>query len=516
LDDRETQAARLRTLRKQLMLTQRELAREFGVTPGAVAQWESGDRRTPGPILRLVELYERELHVEVPAAPLVDDSSFLRPVDGLSTAATSLLWLTLRAFGGSVSSPIGLRIRKKAIERYARTLDGARGLQLKLAQLFSYLDFLVPGLEGELARVVAVAAKPMPPSLVSRIVAEELGKAPRELFAEWSSEPAASASIGQVHRATLASGERVAVKVQYPDVRARLEHDLSALDALRRVGSLLFPDAGQAAFFDDLRRALLEECDYRVERRNQTTFGELFADRADLVVPSVFPQLSTSRVLTTSLASGASLEDFARTASQAARDRAARAVWDFYRTPIRRLRQFNADPHPGNFLFTDAAVVCLDFGRVTTLSPNHGENWFGLVKAILNRDRAEARRVFLSLGNVGEPAALFNFDAAYRLQLALAQPYLFEGGYTFTNEYLRLLWQASLDDRNGPNRRYKSYTSDLAFMNQLFFGVGSLLVRLGGRVFAREQFLEQHYAPDEPKPAPYSREEFEESFSGRR
>ena len=120
----------------------------------------------------------------------------------------------------------------------------------------------------------------MSPAAVAQVFLEEFGEPPRKLFAEWSPTPFAAASIGQVHRARLASGEEVAVKVQYPEVVAAIDADLRSAAIFDRLSSLLFRGQERGAFMAELRERFTEECDYRIEAANQEEFRRRWAGRA--------------------------------------------------------------------------------------------------------------------------------------------------------------------------------------------------------------------------------------------
>ena len=184
------------------------------------------------------------------------------------------------------------------------------------------------------------------------------------MFETWDEVPIAAASIGQVHRAITRDGRAVAVKVQYPGVDAAIRADLENTDLLFRLIALAFPGLEPKALVDELRERLIEELDYTIEARNQRLFADYYAEHPFIHVPAVLDELSTARVLTTELATGARFDELMRW-SQTERDLAAETLFRFVFRGIYRIAAFNGDPHPGNYLFAPGGrVTFLDFGLV--------------------------------------------------------------------------------------------------------------------------------------------------------
>ena len=163
----------------------------------------------------------------------------------------------------------------------------------------------------------------------------------------------------------------------------------------------LSPTDGRA-LAEELERRVLGECDYRAEAAHQERFRALFAGRRDLGVPAVVPELCARRVLTSELVDRWSFETFCARAGPAERDRAAGLLYEAYIGPIFRHGAYNADPHPGNYLFApDGAVTLLDFGCVKYFEPDFIERWKRLVRAILAGYRAAFRHAWADCGFVG-------------------------------------------------------------------------------------------------------------------
>ena len=254
--------------------------------------------------------------------------------------------------------------RPEAIERLtqekhrlnARRVEAAilrlRGLFIKVGQLISIMANVLPDAFREELERLQDQVPPRPYEDIEARLREEFGgRPPNEVFAEFSAEPVASASIGQVHRARLASGEEVAVKVQYPDIEEIVRIDLRAL---RRIFDLLrwfMPDYGFDTIYREIREMVIAELDYRREAAAIEKIAANFAARkktaANVGFPRVIAEFSTARVLTTEWIEGTKVADLERLATLAVdRRAAARVCVEAYCQQIFIDGLYHADPAP--------------------------------------------------------------------------------------------------------------------------------------------------------------------------
>jgi predicted unusual protein kinase regulating ubiquinone biosynthesis (AarF/ABC1/UbiB family) len=252
----------------------------------------------------------------------------------------------------------------RTAEEVAEELGSMKGALMKLGQMASYLDDGMPeSFRTTMARLQH-DAPPMSAELAAAMVRDELGEPPERIFARWDPLPFAAASIGQVHRAITRDGRAVAVKVQYPGIARSMESDLRNVSLLRRVAASAFPGLDTRAMIEELGERMREEVDYRREAENQSLFAEYYEDHPTIHVPAVLHELSTARVLTAELVSGARFDELL-TWPQRERDLAAETIDRFVFRSLYRLHAFNGDPQPGNYLFHgDGRVSFLDFGLV--------------------------------------------------------------------------------------------------------------------------------------------------------
>jgi ubiquinone biosynthesis protein len=251
---------------------------------------------------------------------------------------------------------------------------------VKFGQLLSTRpDIVPPDILVEL-QALQDDVRPVPYEDVERVIREELELSVEQLFTEFEETPVAAASIGQVHRATLPNGHRVAVKVQRPNAPRQVEADLALLYqaariARERVKALDFIDARQLV--DEFARSIHQELDYRLEGRNADSFHHRFAGHPHVRIPRVYWSYTRARVLTLELLEGVQLADLPQEAwSMEERRRLAYLMTETWMTMIFRHGFFHGDPHPANiFVLDDGEVIGLvDFGQVGKLTDDDMSN----------------------------------------------------------------------------------------------------------------------------------------------
>ncbi len=281
-------------------------------------------------------------------------------------------------------------------ERLAADLEAMGPTFIKLGQLMSTrFDMLPASYTTALARLQD-NVEPIPAEVAREVIETELGARVKDLFTEFDDSPLASASLGQVHRATTRSGRDVVVKVLRPGVREVVRDDMDVLgwlatqvDERTAVGRRL----GASRLLAQFRRSLADELDYRKELANLQLFGGLVADEDLLVVPAPVPDYSTSRVLTMDRINGRKVTDVGPLGLLDLDGSAlADALFRFTLRTLLREGVLHADPHPGNLLVTDD-------GRIAIID-------LGMVARVPKRVQAQLVRLLISIGDSdGEAAA---------------------------------------------------------------------------------------------------------------
>jgi aarF domain-containing kinase len=254
-----------------------------------------------------------------------------------------------------------LRLALKTLHR----LGYLRGAMIKVGQAAANFPGMLPREIAETLEKLYFEAPPMHYSLIREMLSNELKGDPADVFASFEQEAFAAASLGQVHRATLKSGEKVAVKIQYPGIARTIDADF------RNLAALLFPlrlgrgwESIQGSF-EEIQRMLQQELDYEREADNLRQVAALFQPEDGIVVPRVYAEYSTKKVLTTEYLPGLHLKDFLATdPSQESRNAFGTKLYTVsFRTYYGGLNY--GDPHSGNFLFmNDGSLGLLDFGCI--------------------------------------------------------------------------------------------------------------------------------------------------------
>jgi predicted unusual protein kinase regulating ubiquinone biosynthesis (AarF/ABC1/UbiB family)/DNA-binding XRE family transcriptional regulator len=508
---KSSEAARLRRLRSTLGLTQRELAVEFKVAHGAIASWESGKQTLPGPVIKLLELYEEELGIGLDDHGIVRlKTSMLARNAALSRSTAAAVtqaiggWLERMLAGDERRNAITTRTHAAIARGVVESLGDLKGLAMKVGQMLGYIDYALPPGAREEFSSLQLSSRAMSPAAIAQVFLEEFGEPPRKLFAEWSPTPFAAASIGQVHRARLVSGELVAVKVQYPNIVEAIEADLRSAAIFDRLSSLLFRGQERGAFVAEIRERFTEECDYRLEAANQEEFRRLWAGRPGIRIPKVFHDLSRRRVLVTSLEPGENLKSFLTHATQEQRDRTGLTLWQFCFESMFRHGVFHCDPHAGNFLLDDGGLVVLDFGCVKRFPQDDLRTWRDAMRATLERDTAALRKRLVDARTV--PAtAHYDFDYDVWMIYNFYEPWLRDAPFRFTREFAQRAWQTSVVD--SPNKFRINTPRNWFMANRTQFGLYSLLGSLEATANYRECILDLLYSPGEERPAPFTEAE---------
>jgi predicted unusual protein kinase regulating ubiquinone biosynthesis (AarF/ABC1/UbiB family) len=381
-------------------------------------------------------------------------------------------------------------------EDLVKEMGALKGLVMKVGQIASYMPgAMPPEAQRVLAKLQSESTSLAFPK-IDEVIRRELGGSAEERFTSFEQTPFAAASIGQVHRAK--HGDRdVAVKVQYPGIEELLTSDLRTAGMLLRLstfGTAL--DGGEVA--DEVKARLLEECDYVREAESQRLFTKLFDKYPDAHVPAVVADRSSRRVLTSELVRAKSFHAFADAAPQAAKDRAGAILFRTCFETVFGRCIYNADPHPGNYLFhDDGKVTFLDFGCVRRYDPKMIAAWKRVALSVLDDDRNRFGASFGALGMVPDPKR-FDWDHQWTVMRYLYRPFMSSKAspFTYSHEYVEESYGVLLFDN--PNQRRMAMPAEWVFLNRLQWGLNSILASLNASGGWGEIFRAAVEAPEDP------------------
>jgi predicted unusual protein kinase regulating ubiquinone biosynthesis (AarF/ABC1/UbiB family)/HSP20 family molecular chaperone IbpA len=346
---------------------------------------------------------------------------------------------TGKRLGGQPAELVTQEIQRRTADQVFGVLGQLKGGAMKLGQALSVFEAALPPEIAEPYRATLTrlqeSAPPLPAGTIHKILAGDMGEQWRASFAEFDDQPAAAASIGQVHRAVWHDGRQVAVKIQYPGASRALISDFNQLSRLARLFGAFMPGLDVKPLLAELRDKVAEELDYRLEAAAQEAFAAYYAGDPDVCVPRVVSV--SDHMLVSEWLDGIPLARIIADGTAAQRNRAGIMIIRFLLSGPARVRLLHADPHPGNFrLLADGRLGVLDFGAVDRL-PDGFPPIFGRVLRLMHEDGelAKLEDEFRSHGYLRDGVGI-DLTALRALLAPLAEPSKAES-FRFSREWLR-------------------------------------------------------------------------------
>jgi predicted unusual protein kinase regulating ubiquinone biosynthesis (AarF/ABC1/UbiB family) len=302
-----------------------------------------------------------------------------------------------------------LRRHEEIADNTLSVLGELRGGALKIGQLASFVDVdLIPPefrtVYQEKLADLRDSAPPMSWKKIKRVLEGEWDEPVESLFEHFEHDAVAAASIGQVHRAVLPDGRKVAVKIQYPEIADALEADLGTAQGLTAIATPLakamMPGLDPRMLIGEIRELVLEELDYELEAQHQRTFARAYRGHPFIYVPDVVTSLSRRRVMVSDWVDGMRFPEIQKL-PEAERDRIGEIIMRFYFHSMDYVGRFNTDSHPGNFLLReDGSVAFIDFGNVKVCSPEWLRDGNRAMRAVIDGDKEAFIDAVVDLGYV--------------------------------------------------------------------------------------------------------------------
>ncbi|MBO7937542.1 AarF/ABC1/UbiB kinase family protein [Streptomyces sp. S9] len=415
---------------------------------------------------------------------------------------------------GESAEIVGRELQQRTAEQLFKVLGELKGGAMKFGQALSVFESALPEEVAGPYRAALTklqdAAPPMPTRTVHAVLAERLGDNWADLFAEFDDQPAAAASIGQVHRAVWRDGREVAVKVQYPGAGEALLSDLTQLSRFARLLGPLIPGMDVKPLITELRDRVSEELDYGLEAAAQRAHAREFAGDPDVLVPAVVHQCD--QVLVTEWMDGVPLSEVITDGTREQRDRAGQLLARFLFSGPARTGLLHADPHPGNFRLLpggpdgedDWRLGVLDFGTVDRLSGGLPAPIGESLRMTLDGDADGVYDLLRTEGFVKESIEL-DPDAVLDYLLPIIEPARARE-FTFTRGWMRSQAARIADPRSPAHQLGKQLNLPPAYLliHRVTLSTIGVLCQLGATVRLRdelEEWLPGFVPADELDPA---------------
>jgi predicted unusual protein kinase regulating ubiquinone biosynthesis (AarF/ABC1/UbiB family) len=328
----------------------------------------------------------------------------------------------------------------QAAEQIVDVLGQMKGAAMKVGQVMSFMDTgaLPPEVQERFQHKLAALRDSAPKASfkdMRKVIEADLEEPLEDVFDEFEEEALAAASIGQVYRARLHDGRRVAVKVQYPAVASAVRADMQNLGLILRAAKTMAPGIDPKAMASEIRERIYEELDYEHEAQAQRQMARLWRGHPFVVIPDVVTRLSRERVLVTEWVDGRKFDDV-KDLPQDERNRFAEIVFRFFVGGLYRSGFISGDPHPGNFLLQDdGRVAFIDFGMTRHVPRGHVEDKIALFQAGLDRDAQRYHDVAVRIGFF--PDAEIDPEQAMQHFCAVSEWWREDHDFTIDQPYIR-------------------------------------------------------------------------------
>ncbi len=380
-----------------------------------------------------------------------------------------------------------LLLTPKNIANLAERLAQMRGAAMKMGQILSMDagDLLPP----ELTEVLAILrddAYALPDEQLQAALTDYLGADWQQQFSEFEHKPFAAASIGQVHKATLKSGEKVAVKLQYPGVAKSIHSDVDNMGTLMKMSGLVPSQIDMTLILLEVKMQLIREADYVIEAKQLNRYREQLAGDKRFRVPMLYPELCNERILTMSFEAGQAIETIIEL-PDTDKNTLCAAMLDLLFKEMFEFKLMQTDPNFANFMFDadSGQLVLLDFGATREIDGKISDSYKQVAKAILDNDLEQVLDVAIELGFYQKdlPQA-FRKQALTILEIA-AEPMQLDGDYDFGNtDVLTRIREAAMV-LVSERKQLGTPPGDTLFMHRKIGGMFLLLMRCKAKLNLR-------------------------------
>ena len=462
---------RLKKLRETMGLTLEEFSSEFNVTTNQLAAWEICSEHIPGPVIKLLDIYEKENQIFVLEKDqlICDLCEALNPQSRIDSE--HLIQTGLSKY---------LQIQEKwkfvIIRKLMDLIQDSKGLTIKAAQLMSYLDI---GLPRELRLALGnlqSTLKPLNKKVIDKILTDTYKKSISEVFSYFDYNPRAVTSLAQVHYARRLDGREIAVKIQRPDISQILHSQFRKLSVFDSIGSFIDKDVRN--LFIEIKKATLRECDYIQEALNQERVREYVGHFDRTIIPKVHYDLTHTNILVSGFIRGDHFHSFCQKASQEERSAVGNSLLKAVFSLSFKHGIILSDIHPENFLIYEGKVVLLDFGRVYYIPKDRSRLLNKFYQAVILNDKETAKDSANKLEMVKNEAH-FDFDALWDFLKSSNKHLMYDTPFKFDSDHVAKITK---EYRQFTNKKMLKLNADSFWSFTLSAGTWSLFAELESEV----------------------------------
>lgn len=385
-------------------------------------------------------------------------------------------------------------------DKLARRLAGMRGAAMKMGQMLSMesADILPREFTDALA-TLRDSANRMPRSQVRGVLGREYGKGWEAKFAMFDYEPAAAASIGQVHRARARDGRDLALKIQYPGVARSIDSDVDNMAMFLRMANILPIEMDISGIVAEVKGQLRAEADYLVEADNLRRYRRLVRDAPDFLVPRVHDDLTTKRILAMDFLDGEPFDCLGRPGvARKERDRCGSLLQGLLFRELFEFRTMQTDPNFANYLYQPASgrgegrIVLLDFGSTARFSKAFTERFAQISRALISGDDGATRRYAEDIGYLRPSDSSGHAERLLNVIRLVCEPICHRGVYDFGASNLPARARdAGIEMLFASGGELRAPPPETVFLHRKLVGSFLVCARIGARV--RVQDLIKRY-----------------------
>lgn len=382
----------------------------------------------------------------------------------------------------------------KNITHLANKLSELRGAAMKVGQMLS-MDSgeLLPKELSDILAKLRSEAKAMPHKQLIVILKSNWGDDWLDPFAHFELSPFAAASIGQVHQATLGTGEKLAVKLQYPGIRNSIDSDIDNVATILKLSNLIPSNVQFDQLLDEAKKQLHVEADYQNEllmlQRFQSFIDSGQIDRESFVIPQVYPALCNENILVMEFIEGQSIESITALA-QPIRDEVATKLFELFFKELFCFKLMQTDPNFANYQFqiTSGRLVLFDFGASRVIPTVLSEQYRQLMSASIANDRLAMESAAQGIGFFQDAISATQKSLVLDIFYMACEPLRFDGEYDFSHNTLASRIKEAGMAMSMQSNEWHSPPADAIFVHRKLAGLYLLASRIGAKVNVKQLF----------------------------